>query len=186
MGGLASRGSRTVAPWVFRRPTTAREPFRIEYRLRRRDGSYRWALSAAGPRFGDDGEFLGYIGSVIDIADRKEAEQVLQQANEMLEQRVAAAIAERAEAEAQLRQAQKMEAVGKLTGGVAHDFNNVLQVIGGNLQLLARDVERQRCAPSSGCRRRSRPSPAVRNSPRNSWPSADASRSRRRWSISAA
>ena len=125
---------------IYDEANAARSPMRFEYRLRRSDGAYRWALSAAGPRFGDDGAFLGHIGSIIDITDRKEAEQILRQANELLEQRVAAAIAERAAAEAQLLQAQKMEAVGKLTGGVAHDFNNVLQIIGGNLQLLGRDV----------------------------------------------
>ena len=125
---------------IFLEANAMRKAFRIEYRLRRVDGTYRWALSAAAPRFGNDNEFLGYIGSVIDITDRKEAERILQQTNVILEQRVAAAVAERAEAEAQLRQSQKMEAVGKLTGGVAHDFNNVLQIIGGNLQLLVRDV----------------------------------------------
>ena len=115
---------------------------------------YRWVLSAAAPRINDDGMFLGYIGSVIDITERKEAEQVLRSSNELLEQRVAAAIAERAEAEAQLRQAQKMEAVGKLTGGVAHDFNNVLQIIGGNLQLMMRDCRATVHARNSGCKRR--------------------------------
>ncbi len=124
----------------FFKALTDHAAFRTEYRLRRVDGVYRWALSAAAPRLSDGGEFLGYIGSVIDITDRKEAEQVLRDANEVLERRVAAALAERAEAEAQLRQAQKMEAIGRLTGGVAHDFNNVLQIIGGSCQLLSRDV----------------------------------------------
>ena len=124
----------------FLSASTNGEPFRAECRVRRSDGVYRWALSAAAPRFSDDGAFLGYIGSIIDITHRKESERILQEANVVLERRVAAAIAERAHTEAQLRQAQKMEAIGKLTGGVAHDFNNVLQVIAGNLQLLGRDV----------------------------------------------
>ncbi len=134
------RDDRTETERAFFAANSAQRGYRTEYRLRRADGEYRWVLSVAVPRVNDDGTFLGFIGSIIDITERKDAEQVLRSSNEMLEQRVAAAIADRAETEAQLRQAQKMEAVGKLTGGVAHDFNNVLQIIGGNLQLMMRDL----------------------------------------------
>jgi len=56
-----------------------REAFRLEYRLRRRDGATRWAIEAAVPRFSDEGAFLGFIGSVIDITERKEAEEALRE-----------------------------------------------------------------------------------------------------------
>jgi PAS domain S-box-containing protein len=55
-----------------------REPFRLEYRLRRKDGEYRWTIDAAAPHFGETGNFLGYIGSIIDISERKRAEETQQ------------------------------------------------------------------------------------------------------------
>jgi PAS domain S-box-containing protein len=58
-----------------------REPFRMEYRLRRADGEYRWVLNTGVPRRSADGSFSGYIGSCIDITDRKMMEATLQ-ANE--------------------------------------------------------------------------------------------------------
>ncbi|PZO48004.1 MAG: hypothetical protein DCF15_18370 [Phormidesmis priestleyi] len=52
----------------------AREPFRMEYRFRRFDGQYRWFVDTAHPRFTPEGEFLGYIGSCLDIEDLKRRE----------------------------------------------------------------------------------------------------------------
>jgi len=63
------------AEHIFLDANAQRAPFRLDYRLRRKDGEYRGAIDSASPRFGSDGEFLGYIGSVIDISDRKRAEQ---------------------------------------------------------------------------------------------------------------
>src|SRR5690606_24213597 len=62
---------------TFARKFEERQPFSVEYRLRRHDGEYRWILDNGIPLYTTDGAFKGYIGSCIDITDRKMAEQAL-------------------------------------------------------------------------------------------------------------
>ena len=54
-----------------------RTPFEMEYRLRRHDGEYRWIIDAGRPIYDPDGEFAGYIGSCLDITDRRNTEAEL-------------------------------------------------------------------------------------------------------------
>jgi len=73
---------------VYLSSFVARKSFRMEYRLRRADGQYRWILDTGVPRYDPDGTFLGYIGSCIDITEIREARDALRRTNEDLEQRV--------------------------------------------------------------------------------------------------
>jgi PAS domain S-box-containing protein len=107
----------------------------------------RWLRCEGIPRFDGAGQFQGYVGANIDVTETKQAEQDLKRINDLLEERVGEALAEKAKAEADLMHAQRMEAVGRLTGGVAHDFNNLLTVVIGALDMMLRspgDRARQR------------------------------------------
>ncbi len=86
----------------------------FEYRVLRPDRQVVWVRDIIKVEARDDGSRVGF-GFIFDITESKSREQ-------------------------QLAQAQKMDAVGKLTGGVAHDFNNLLTVILGSLELLEHSV----------------------------------------------
>jgi signal transduction histidine kinase len=62
---------------TYTKAVDQREFFEMEYRLRRHDGEYRWVLDLGVPRFNADGSFAGYIGSCLDVTERKLAEEAL-------------------------------------------------------------------------------------------------------------
>ncbi|WP_459251861.1 hybrid sensor histidine kinase/response regulator [Herbaspirillum lusitanum] len=124
---------------MFNRCIEDGKSFALEKRYIRTDGSSLWVSSNISRIVDEEGRPQAMIAVSTDISERRRAEEALRDLNDTLEQRVVEEILERSRAEAALRQMQKMEAVGQLTGGVAHDFNNVLQIIGGNLQLVQSD-----------------------------------------------
>jgi two-component system cell cycle sensor histidine kinase/response regulator CckA len=90
-----------------------------EFRIRRKtDGALRHCLCHAQTLRDPDGRMVAFVGTVFDVTERMELEL-------------------------QLRQAQKMEALGRLAGGVAHEFNNLLTVILGHAQLLNLETARE-------------------------------------------
>ena len=70
---------------IFRSSFDARRHFHVEFRVRRADGEYRWLFSTGVPRYGPDGSFAGYIGSCLDITDRRQAEDNLAESERQLQ-----------------------------------------------------------------------------------------------------
>ncbi|HLO81275.1 MAG TPA: PAS domain S-box protein, partial [Chitinophagaceae bacterium] len=58
-------------------------PYKLEGRIKRYDGEWRWLMAHGNPRFGADNEFLGFIGSSMDITERKQAEELLKESEEL-------------------------------------------------------------------------------------------------------
>jgi PAS domain S-box-containing protein len=88
----------------------------------RKDGSRFWAHVVIDPIRNAFGELIGFAKVTRDITERREAAAALEKAKEAL------------------FQSQKMEAIGKLTGGVAHDFNNLLSVIVNGVSILRKGI----------------------------------------------
>lgn len=124
----------TQAAW--RRSLAEGAAYANEFRMRRHDGEYRWHLSRASPVRDAGGQITQWVGSNTDIHDQKESTALLADLNNVLARRVEERTAELVRTQEALRHSQQLEAIGSLTGGIAHEFNNLLQVIGGNVQLV--------------------------------------------------
>jgi PAS domain S-box-containing protein len=86
----------------------ARETFRMEYRLRRADGEYRWVIESGVPRYTGAGEFAGYIGSNIDVTDLKRVEEERERLRRL---------------QSELADRDRLATLGELTASLAHELN---------------------------------------------------------------
>ncbi len=110
-----------LARW--RAAIAAERTFRSEHRLCRLDGTEIWVMVEAVPRFDSRGAFIGTIGSIVDVTERRRHEE------------------ERAAWKNRARNRRSWRPLGQFAGGIAHDFNNFLGAILGYAQFIVEDAE---------------------------------------------
>ncbi len=100
---------------IYHSAFDARRPFEMEYRLRRHDGEYRWVLDTGAPRFAPDTKFMGYVGTAVDITDKKQAEENNRRVEHL----------------------QRLALMGELTATIAHELSQPLTAICNNVDTAA-------------------------------------------------
>lgn len=104
---------------VYHSAFDARRPFEMEYRLRRHDGQYQWVLDTGTPRFASNGAFLGYVGTAIDITDKRQAE----------------------ESKRQIAHLQLLATMGELTAAISHELRQPLAAISFNMDAAEKQLD---------------------------------------------
>jgi len=105
---------------IWKEATTTKSKYEVEYRLRRHDGAYRYFLARGIPVLKEDGSIREWVGTSIDITERKNMEDALLQSTRDL-----------ARAQKKLLAAERLAAIGELAGMVGHDLRNPLTGIAG-------------------------------------------------------